>query len=160
MKTLNVLTVLVVVLFSVVMFTSCSNEDEPQLRTELVGIDEGNDGNGGTWSLGTFYNPTLQFTKSYYVTVSEDSETFEFFFETNQNEYIVARIFPDVETGSPLVAYFTTDKAPANAVTNHEDYNYEVDVDWTTSASVNIIYKGVHVKAIVSLVKNNTFGDI
>lgn len=161
MKTLNFLAVFVVVLFSVVVFTSCNNEDnEPQFRTELLGIDEGNSSEGGIWSLGTFYNPVLEFTKTYYVVVSEDSQTFEFFFETNQREFVVIRIFPDVETGLPLTAYFTTDKAPANAVTNHDEYNYEVDVDWITSASVNIIYKGVHVKAIVSLVQNNTFGDI
>lgn len=155
MKTLNFFAALVVVLFSVV-FTSCNNEDnEPQVRTELVGIEEGNSSDGGIWSLGTFCNPVLEFTKSYYVTVSEDSQTFEFFFETNQGEFVVIRIFPDFETGSPLVAYFTTDKAPANAVIEHDKYNYEVDVDWTTSASVIINYHGVKVKAIVSLVKDN-----
>lgn len=159
MKTLNFFAALVVVLFSVV-FTSCNNEDnEPQVRTELLGIDEGNSSEGGTWSLGTFYNPTLQFTKSYYVTVSEDSQTFEFFFETTKGEFVVIRIFPDVETGSPLVTYFTTDKAPTNAVTNHDKYNYEVDVDWTTSACVIMTYKGIHVKAIVSLAKDKTQGD-
>lgn len=161
MKTLKNLTAVIVVLFSVVIFTSCNNEDnEPRVRTELLGIDNGNSNEGGIWSVGTFYNPTLQFTKSYYVVVSEDSQTFEFYFETNQNEFVVTRIFPDATTGSPLTAYFTTDKAPANAVTDHSKYNYEVDIDWITSAQVIMNYNGIRVKSVVSLVKSNTFGDI
>ena len=161
MKTLNFFAAIIVVLFSVVIFTSCNNEDnEPQVETVLLGIDGGNSNEGGIWSLGTFYNPTLQFTKAYYVVISEDSQTFEFYFETNQNEFVVTRIFPDMTTGAPLTAYFVTDKAPTNAVTNHENSNYEVDIDWITSAQVIMNYNGIRVKSVVSLTKYKTYGDI
>lgn len=153
MKNLNFLFVaLVVVLFSVV-FTSCSNEhdDIPQIKTELIGVENGNSSEGGIWSMATFCNPLLTMTRAYYVVISEDSTTYEFYFETTSNEFLVLRIFADAETSNPLVASFMTTERPQNAIET-DNFGYQVSPD-NTSAEVILDYQGIRVKGIVSLVK-------
>lgn len=151
MKNLNFLVALVV-LFSMVL-TSCSNEhdDIPQIKTELISVENGNSREGGIWSMATFCNQNLTMTRAYYVTVSEDSQTYEFFFETNSEEFLVLRVFADAETGNPLVASFTTTERPQNAVED-DNLDYQVSPD-NTSAEVILDYQGIRVKGIVSLVK-------
>lgn len=156
MKTLNFIFVTLCVL--TLSLTSCSNDEETSLfSTQLINVEEGLSSEGGTWSMATFFNPNLQLTGYFYLVVP-GNDTYEYVFQTSDGNYMVLRFFPDAETRKPLIAAYVTDKKPTNAETDHSKVDYSINID-NTSASVVMSINGERIKGILSIVKQNTFGD-
>ena len=69
-----------------VSLVSCSEDDA---SIDVVSMDEGVTADGGKWLTANFYKPGLQLTCYHWLAVSENA--YEYYFETNQQEYIVVR---------------------------------------------------------------------
>ena len=106
-----------------VSLVSCSEDDA---SINVVSMDEGVTADGGKWLTANFYKPGLQLTCYHWLAVSENA--YEYYFETNQQEYIVVRFSAD--SGTPKVSARTSETLPESVNDEHGTVNYSLLSPW------------------------------
>lgn len=143
-----------------VSLVSCSEDDA---SIDVVSMDEGVTADGGKWLTANFYKPGLQLTCYHWLAVSENA--YEYYFETNQQEYIVVRFSAD--SGTPKASARTSETLPESVNDEHESVNdehgtvnYSLEIS-NIAAAVTMVINGQKIKAVISVSPDKgTFGDI
>ena len=136
-----------------VSLVSCSEDDA---SIDVVSMDEGVTVDGGKWLTANFYKPGLQLTCYHWLAVSENA--YEYYFETNQQEYIVVRF--SAHSGTPKVSARTSETLPESVNDEHGTVNYSLEIS-NTAAAVTMVINGQKIKAVISVSPDKgTFGDI
>lgn len=136
-----------------VSLVSCSEDDA---SINVVSMDEGVTADGGKWLTANFYKPGLQLTCYHWLAVSENA--YEYYFETNQQEYIVVRFSAD--SGTPKVSARTSETLPESVNDEHGTVSYSLEIS-NTAAAVTMVINGQKIKAVISVSPDKgTFGDI